>query len=196
VRAHLRAGPLGGDPDEVPEPVEDCGVQTGDLVVPGDHRLLCGDSTRPEDVARVMDGSLADICWTDPPYNVAVGDKRVQADHIANDDLGEAFPGFCAAFCAGIKKATKPGAPLCLAMSSQEWPTIDAALRHAGFHWSTTIIWSKDSFVLSRGAFTDRMSQSGTAGTLTRLVSTRSPIARSRTSGRSHGRGSSSRTPR
>jgi DNA modification methylase len=148
--------PLEGDPDEVPEAVEDCGVQTGDLFLLGDHRLLCGDSTKPEDVARVLDGQLADICWTDPPWNVAYG----SSDHpcykkreIANDDLGEAFPGFCAAFCAGIKTATKPGAALYMAMSAQEWPVIDAALRHAGFHWSSTIIWAKDSLVLGRGDY-------------------------------------------
>jgi DNA modification methylase len=146
------------DPDDVPEEPdgEDLYVDRGDLWILGQHRILCGDATKAEDVARMLDGALADICWTDPPWNVAYG----KSDHpsyrkreIANDDLGEAFPGFCAAFCAGIKAATKPGAALYMAMSAQEWPVIDAALRHAGFHWSSTIIWAKDSLVLGRGDY-------------------------------------------
>lgn len=150
--------PLQGDPDEAPEPRDDSDVyvRPDDMYLLGRHRILCGDATKPEDVARVLDGQQADICWTDPPWNVAYG----KSDHpsyrkreIANDDLGEAFPGFCAAFCAGIKTATKPGAHIYMAMSAQEWPVIDGALRHVGFHWSATIIWAKDSLVLGRGDY-------------------------------------------
>ncbi len=149
--------PLNGDPDDVPEEPDAASVyvKPGDLFLLGKHhRILCGDSTKQEDVARVLDGKLADLCWTDPPWNVAYG----KSDHpsyrkreIRNDDLGAAFPGFCASFCAAIKSALKPGAALYMAMSAQEWPVIDAALRRAGFHWSATIIWAKDSLVLGRG---------------------------------------------
>lgn len=147
--------PLQGDPDEVAEEPDDSDVyvQVGDLWQLGGHRLLCADCTVPENVSRVLDGELADICFTDAPYNVAIGEKSGRHDDMANDDLGDAFPGFCTAFSATIKSGTKPGAPLYCAMSSQEWPTIDSALRQAGFHWSTTIIWAKDTFVLSRGDF-------------------------------------------
>jgi DNA modification methylase len=147
-----------GDPDDVPEEPDDSDVyvERGDLYILGKHRILCGDSTLPEDIKRLMAGELADLCWTDPPWNVAYGKSNhpsYRKREIANDNLGEAFPGFCAAFCAGIKDATKPGAALYMAMSAQEWPTIDAALRHAGFHWSATIIWAKDSLVLGRGDY-------------------------------------------
>jgi len=146
------------DPDEVPEEPDaaDVYVKPGELYLLGKHRLLCGDSTKSEDVARVLDGERAAICWTDPPWNVAYGKSNhptYKKRQIANDDLGEAFPGFCAAFCASIKAATKAGAPLYMAMSAQEWPVIDAALRHVGFHWSSTIIWAKDSLVLGRGDY-------------------------------------------
>lgn len=55
--------------DEVPEPPADPITKPGDLWLLGDHRLLCGDSTKAEDVARVMDGQKAALCFTSPPYN-------------------------------------------------------------------------------------------------------------------------------
>ena len=57
-----------GAADEVPEPVADPVVRPGDLWLLGEHRLLCGDSTNPRDVARVMDGETAALCFTSPPY--------------------------------------------------------------------------------------------------------------------------------
>ena len=56
------------DPDEVPEPPADPITKPGDLWVLGDHRLLCGDSTKAEDVAKVMAGAQAGLCFTSPPY--------------------------------------------------------------------------------------------------------------------------------
>jgi DNA modification methylase len=57
------------DPDEVPEEVE-TRCKPGDLWILGRHRLLCGDSTSVDDVARLMDGAKADMMFTDPPYGV------------------------------------------------------------------------------------------------------------------------------
>ncbi len=58
------------DPDEVPEVPADPVTQLGDLWILGEHRLLCGDSTKAEDVERLMDGNKADMVFTDPPYGV------------------------------------------------------------------------------------------------------------------------------
>lgn len=57
------------DPDEVPEEVE-TRCKPGDLWVLGNHRLLCGDSTKADDVERLMDGAKAEMMFTDPPYGV------------------------------------------------------------------------------------------------------------------------------
>lgn len=64
------------DPDSLPEVGEDSITKSGDLWILGNHRLLCGDSTNVEDVKRLMDGSLADIVFTDPPYGVSIGAKN------------------------------------------------------------------------------------------------------------------------
>lgn len=58
-------------------------VQPGDLFAIGAHRLLCGDSTRREDVERVMGDARAEMVWTDPPYGVGVGDKNKMLNAIA-----------------------------------------------------------------------------------------------------------------
>src|SRR5450756_3231871 len=60
------------DPDDVPEPPEEPYVKTGDLWVLGEHRLLCGDSTNPEDVERLLDGAAPTLLATDPPYGVSL----------------------------------------------------------------------------------------------------------------------------
>jgi len=60
------------DPDEVPAPPDEATTQPGDLWLLGDHRLLCGDSSKPEDVDRLLDGAVIHLANTDPPYNVKV----------------------------------------------------------------------------------------------------------------------------
>ena len=60
------------DPDDVPEPPDEAITQPGDLWVLGNHRLLCGDSSNPEDVDRLLDGTEIHLVNTDPPYNVRV----------------------------------------------------------------------------------------------------------------------------
>ena len=60
------------DPDEIPEPPDEAITQPGDLWILGDHRLLCGDSSKPEDVDRLLDGAKIQLVNTDPPYGVNV----------------------------------------------------------------------------------------------------------------------------
>jgi ParB-like chromosome segregation protein Spo0J len=60
------------DPDAVPAPPDEAITQPGDLWLLGEHRLLCGDSSKPEDVDRLLEGAVVDVANCDPPYNVAV----------------------------------------------------------------------------------------------------------------------------
>ena len=96
----------------------------------GDHRLLCGDATVPADVERVLDGQLADMTFTDPPYNVDYGssakDKlRGNWRKILNDDLGGTFPEHrfrAAAVRASAERALAPGGRrLASVVQPQDW---------------------------------------------------------------------------
>jgi DNA modification methylase len=73
--------------DEVPEPPVDPITKPGDLWVLGEHRLLCGDSTKSEDVERLMDGKRAQLVHADPPYGMGKEKDGVQNDNLYRDKL-------------------------------------------------------------------------------------------------------------
>jgi len=79
--------------DEIPEPPADPITRPGDLYLLGDHRVLCGDSTKPADVERLMDGAKADMLLSDPPYGVSYVGKTKDALVVENDALDES--GLC-----------------------------------------------------------------------------------------------------
>jgi DNA modification methylase len=60
------------DPDDIPAPPDEATTRPGELIILGDHRLLCGDSSKPEDVDRLLNGQPIHLVNTDPPYNVKV----------------------------------------------------------------------------------------------------------------------------
>lgn len=62
----------GADPDEIPPTPKRARTRKGDLWIMGDHRVLCGDSTNADDVARVLAGDPIDFVFTSPPYNVGI----------------------------------------------------------------------------------------------------------------------------
>ncbi len=143
------------DADAVPEIVENPVSRVGDVWVLGDHRLMCGDSTKQEDVSVLMNGAKAQMIFTDPPWNVNYGAQQnhpswkprtILNDHMDDDDWAL----FVRGFCTQLKEQSLPGAIIYLVMSAQEWPSIHKGLQDAGFHWSSTIIWAKDRLVLSR----------------------------------------------
>jgi DNA modification methylase len=138
-------------PDEAPAPPEHSVTRTGDLWAMGEHRLLCGDATNADDLLRVLDGGLADMTFSDPPYNVAYEGKTARRMKIANDALGEQFASFLQSACRGIVGATKGSIYIC--MSSSEIGTLKAAFEAAGGHWSTFIVWAKNAFTLGRSDY-------------------------------------------
>lgn len=70
------------DPDEIPEVEEEPVTKPGDIWILGEHRLCCGDSTKIEDVERLMDGQKADMVFCDPPYGVSYADKNAMLNSI------------------------------------------------------------------------------------------------------------------
>jgi len=67
------------DPDAIPEPPDEAITRKGDLWILGNHRLLCGDSAKAEDVDRLLDGNTVHLIVTDPPYNVKVESRSNNA---------------------------------------------------------------------------------------------------------------------
>jgi len=154
----LNAGEKDGltDDDAVPEVQEVAITQPGDVWLLGAHRLLCGDSTKADDLKRLMRDELADMAFTDPPYNVnyanTAKDKlRGKNRPILNDNLGDDFDAFLTSACTNLLSVTK-GA-VYIAMSSSELDTLQAAFRAAGGKWSTFIIWAKNTFTLGRADY-------------------------------------------
>jgi DNA modification methylase len=144
------------DEDAVPEAQETAVTLPGDVWLLGDHRLLCGDSTQMETVEKVLAGGLADMVFTDPPYNVNYGatmkDKlRGKNRVIRNDNLGDGFEQFLREACANILAVTKGAVYIC--MSSSELHTLHKAFTEAGGHWSTFLIWAKNTFTMGRADY-------------------------------------------
>jgi len=143
------------DADKVAEEIETPVSQRGDVWLLGNHRLMCGDSTSSADVKNLMVGKRARCIFTDPPWNVDYGsDTRHpswKARQILNDKMSaEDFGAFLLSAFKCMAEASEPGCMTYVAMSSQEWSNVMTTMREAGYHWSSTIIWAKDSLVLSR----------------------------------------------
>jgi DNA modification methylase len=142
--------------DAVPEtPLQPVSRQ-GDLWILGNHRLLCGDATVSADVQTLMAGQLADMAFTDPPYNVDYGNSakdklRGKDRRILNDALGEGFYQFLHDACQNLLAVTKGACYVC--MSSSELHTLQKAWLDAGGKWSTFVIWAKNAFTLGRADY-------------------------------------------
>ena len=75
------------DPDEIPEPPDEAITKPGDLWILGDHRLFCGDSSKPKDVDRLLAGAAIQLVHTDPPYNVKVEPRSNNAIAAGNSSF-------------------------------------------------------------------------------------------------------------
>ena len=151
----LLAAAAGGDADaadDAPPPPAVPVSRTGDLWRCGEHRVLCGDATKLEDVQRALGADrLADMGFLDPPYNVAYEGGTAAKMTIANDALGGGFADFLRPALANLLSVTKGACYVC--MSSSEWPTLHRVWQEAGGKWSSTIIWAKNTFALGRADY-------------------------------------------
>jgi len=130
-------------------------AQRGELWALGDHRLLIGDAADSVAVKRLMDGRKAAMAFTDPPYNVALGDHGgagTRRRRIQNDALpAEHWEAFCRGWARNLIEHVAGAMYVC--MSTKEWPLVSRVLADAGGHWSDTLVWKKDRFVLGRADY-------------------------------------------
>lgn len=148
------------DPDEAPAAPEQPVSVPGDVWVCGAHKVMCGSSLSVDDWDRLMQGEMADACWTDPPYNVDIGGKNEMLDRgdrgnrgktggIKNDKMdGEAFHQFLLDMYSAVFSVMKPGAPIYVAHADKEAHNFRVAFEKAGFKFSSMIIWKKNVLVL------------------------------------------------
>lgn len=152
----------GGDPDAAPAKPEEPATVLGDVWVCGAHRIMCGSSTEHEAWDVLMRGELADVVWTDPPYNVDIGEKNRQLDKadggnraktggIENDKMSNAeFRAFLLGMFQSVFEVMKPGAPIYVAHADRESEAFCGTFREAGFKQQSILVWRKNQMVLSR----------------------------------------------
>lgn len=123
----------------------------GDVWELGRHRLMCGDSTKEADVAKLMGGEQTDLLLTDPPYNVDYQGGTKDKMKIANDNMDDvAFVGFLtAAFNCAIQ-AMRPGAAFYVWHADIKGYEFCTALKEVGLTLRETLIWVKNALVLGR----------------------------------------------
>lgn len=127
-------------------------AKRGDIWTLGRHRLVCGDATDATDVANLMDGKLANLVLTDPPYNVAF--ESGSGLSIKNDKMAdEAFAQFLTKAFTLMAQHCEKGASAYIFHADTEGLNFRTAFKSAGFYLSGTCIWVKDSLVLGRSPY-------------------------------------------
>ena len=137
------------DDDYDPVLPEEPKAKRGDIYQLGRHRLMCGDSTDPADVARLMDGTLADLLLTDPPYNVNY--EGGTGLTIQNDNMEDAaFRKFLRDAFACADGVMKPGAAFYIWHADSEGYNFRGACHDIGWQVRQCLIWNKNALVLGR----------------------------------------------
>ena len=139
------------DPDDAPEaPANPITVQ-GDVWVMGNHRLLCGDSTSMDDLAKLCAGQMVDMWLTDPPYNVAYEGGTKEKLTIKNDEMGdEQFRQFLRDSYTAADSVMKAGAVFYIWHADSEGYNFRGAAKDAGWTIRQCLIWKKSSLVMGR----------------------------------------------
>jgi DNA modification methylase len=139
------------DDFEAPEDGLETNIVLGDLIEIGEHRLLCGDSTQTDTFEKLMQGEMADMVVTDPPYNVAYEGKTKDALTIENDSMSnDDFYKFLYDFYSALTTAVKKGGAIYVWHASSEIVNFGKALVDAGWLLKQQLIWVKNSMVMGR----------------------------------------------
>ncbi|MDP9367739.1 MAG: ParB N-terminal domain-containing protein, partial [Chloroflexota bacterium] len=142
-----------GDPDEVPPLPAVPITQPGDLWLLGQHRLLCGDATKAEDLQRLMAEDVAACLWTDPPYGVNYQGGTSDALTIANDDP-QGLEGLLHSSFANVQEVLAPGAPFYVAHPAGPLSLVfGQVVTELGWRLRQTLVWLKDSLVLGHADY-------------------------------------------
>ena len=163
----LGKAPSGGltSPDEITEPVKDSGVKLGDLFELGGHRILCGDSTKQEDVDRLLDGEKPFLLLTDPPYGVKL--EMEWRDKLNKNKLGKAEPSYLrteghrnTSISADTRADWRAAFELVPSLTvAYVWHAdrftieVGTGLRRIGFQLAQMIIWDKGFPALGRNHY-------------------------------------------
>lgn len=134
----------------------------GDIYRLGNHYLMCGDSTKEEDVSKLMNGNKCDLFLTDPPYNVALGNedtpeiarqrhRRTDGLKILNDKMEDNdFLDFLTKCFSIAKDNLKDGAVFYIWHADNESLNFRLALKNCGLELRQTLIWNKNAITLGR----------------------------------------------
>jgi DNA modification methylase len=164
------------DPDAIPEPPDEPITQPGDLWLLGKHRLLCGDSSKAEDVDRLLEGAAIHLVNTDPPYNVkveprsnnaraagltsfertgaAVTKMRAKDRPLANDFVSEGeFDQLLQAWFGNLARVLGPGRAFYIWGGYANLGNYPPVLKACGLYFSQGIVWDKEHPVLTRKDF-------------------------------------------
>mgnify|MGYP007071590357 CR=1 FL=1 len=142
------------DEQKAPAPTD---IHPGDIFQLGAHRLMCGDSTNQEHVATLMNGKMAQMVFTDPPYNVDYqggmnSEGQNKREGIMNDKMNSSqFYDFLYAAMKNMIAYCNGGMYVC--MSSSELDTLSRAFTNAGGHMQSFLMWVKHTFTLSRADY-------------------------------------------
>lgn len=147
------------DPDAAPALPVTPKSKPGDVWVCGPHKIMCGDACDPDAWAVLMGRELADVCFTDPPYNVdhalrakhrvKDGKQVANTDAIAGDKLTpEAFAALLQGSFSALARALKPGGTIYVSHSELERAAFTTAFQDAGFHLGSCLVWRKKEFNL------------------------------------------------
>lgn len=132
------------DTDKTLENIKKPNAKQGDVYKLGVHTVMCGDSTKPEDLKTLLGGVKADMVFTDPPYNmnyVSHGKGGILNDHMEE----EKFITFCEEFMARLKEGTRTGGVFYICSGYQSYMPFVYAMKVQGLNFAGPIIWAKKS---------------------------------------------------